>query len=70
MRGLHAARDIEEGEIILCVPDDYVLTLDYVKNTPIGKKMIEKDIISKLYFPNHSLFAVYVMYEWKKPEEE
>ena len=44
IRGMHATKDIKEGEIILFVPRRLIITLENVSETEFGKKMIEKEM--------------------------
>lgn len=43
-RGVHAARDIKKGEIILHVPKKQIITLEMAIASPIGRKMYEKGL--------------------------
>ena len=43
-RGVHAARDIQKGEIILHVPKHQIITLEMAMGSPVGKKMFEKGL--------------------------
>ena len=43
-RGVHAARDIKKGEIILYVPKEQIITLEMAFASPVGKKMYEKGL--------------------------
>ena len=43
-RGVHAARDIRKGEIILYVPKPLIITLEMAIASPVGKKMYEKGL--------------------------
>lgn len=43
-RGVHAARDIKKGEIILYVPKEQIITLEMAMASPVGKKMYEKGL--------------------------
>jgi hypothetical protein len=43
-RGVHAARDIKKGEIILYVPRHQIITLEMAISSPVGKKMYEKGL--------------------------
>jgi hypothetical protein len=43
-RGVHAARDIKKGEIILYVPKHQIITLEMAFASPIGAKMYEKGL--------------------------
>lgn len=60
-RGVHAARDIKKGEIILYVPKDLIITLELAFASPIGKKMYEKGLRQRLISPKHSFLATYIM---------
>lgn len=43
-RGVHAARDIKKGEIILLVPKHQIITLEMAIASPVGKRMYEKGL--------------------------
>ena len=43
-RGVHAARDIKKGEIILLVPKHQIITLEMAMTSPVGRKMYEKGL--------------------------
>ena len=43
-RGVHAARDIKKGEIILYVPKKQIITLEMAFASPVGSKMYEKGL--------------------------
>ena len=43
-RGVHAARDIKKGEIILYVPKPLIITLEMAIGSPVGKRMFEKGL--------------------------
>ena len=44
-RGIHAAENIKQYDIILFLPEELVLTLDKAQNTPIGLQMLHTDIL-------------------------
>lgn len=43
-RGVHAARDIKKNEIILKVPLHQIITLEMAFESPIGKKMMARNM--------------------------
>jgi len=43
-RGVHASRDIKNGETILLVPLKQIITLEMAFSSPIGKQMYEKGL--------------------------
>lgn len=43
-RGVHAARDIKKGEVILYVPKPLIITLEMAIGSPVGKRMFEKGL--------------------------
>jgi histone-lysine N-methyltransferase SETD3 len=65
-RGVHAARDIKKGEIILYVPKEQIITLEMAIGSPIGKKMFEKGLRQRLISPKHSFLATFIMQEKRK----
>ena len=69
-RGVHAARDIKKGEIILYVPKHQIITLEMAFASPIGKKMYEKGLRQRLISPKHSFLSTFIMQEKRKPDSE
>lgn len=69
-RGVHAARDIKKGEIILYVPKEQIITLEMAIHSPIGKKMYEKGLRQRLISPKHSFLSTFIMQERRKPVSE
>lgn len=67
-RGVHAARDIKKGEIILYVPKEQIITLEMAMASPVGKKMYEKGLRQRLISPKHSFLATYIMQEKRKEQ--
>ena len=43
-RGVHASRDIKNGETILLVPLNQIINLEMAFKSPIGKLMYEKGL--------------------------
>ena len=41
MRGLVANRNIKKGEVVLCVPKEFMLTVKACSETYLGKQMID-----------------------------
>jgi len=46
-----------------------LLTLEKAKNTPIGKKIVEKGLVSKFRTP-HTMLAVFLLQVMKRKMEE
>ncbi len=69
-RGVHAARDIKKGEIILYVPKPLIITLEMAIGSPIGKKMYEKGLRQRLISPKHSFLSTFIMQERRKEVSE
>lgn len=69
-RGVHAARDIKKGEIILYVPKEQIITLEMAISSPVGKKMYEKGLRQRLISPKHSFLSTFIMQERRKPASE
>lgn len=67
-RGVHAAKDIKKGEIILYVPKEQIITLEMAFASPVGKKMYEKGLRNRLISPKHSFLSCYIMQERRKPD--
>lgn len=65
-RGVHAARNIAEGETILYVPKTQIITLEMAYNSPIGAQMYAKDLRRKLISPKHSFLSCYLMQDRRK----
>ena len=66
-RGVHAARDIKQGETILYIPKEQIITLEMAFASPVGSKMYEKGLRQRLISPKHSFLATFVMQERRKP---
>jgi histone-lysine N-methyltransferase SETD3 len=60
-RGVHASRDIINGETILFVPHDQLMTLEMAMTSPIGSLMASKNLRSKLKSPKHSFLCCLLM---------
>lgn len=65
-RGVHAARDIKQGETILFVPKVEIITLEMAIESPIGQLMNARDFRRRLISPKHSFLATYIMQEKRK----
>jgi len=65
-RGVHAAQDIKNGECILKVPLNQIITLEMGFKSPIGKLMYEKGLRGRLISPKHSFLCAYILQEKKK----
>lgn len=65
-RGVHAARDIKQGETILFVPRKEIITLEMAIESPIGQLMNARDFRRRLISPKHSFLATYIMQEKRK----
>ena len=60
-RGVHAAQEIKNGETILVVPLDQIITLEMAFQTPIGKLMYEKGLRQRLISPKHTFLSSYLL---------
>jgi hypothetical protein len=60
-RGVHALRDIKNGEEVLYVPLDQIITLEMAFRSPIGKLMYEKGLRQRLISPKHSFLGAYLL---------
>ena len=69
-RGVHAARDIQKGEIILLVPKHQIITLEMAFASPVGKRMYEKGLRQRLISPKHSFLSTFIMQERRKEASE
>ena len=58
-RGLHAAGAIKKEEIVLLVPDRYILAYPVVSTTSIGKQIIDKDL--RNFFGQHILYVAFLL---------
>lgn len=65
-RGVHAKQDIKNGEVVLYVPLNCIITLEMAFRSPIGKLMYEKGLRQRLISPKHSFLGTYLLQEWKK----
>ena len=68
-RGVHASRDIQNGETVLYVPLKQIITLEMAFKSPIGKLMYEKGLRQRLISPKHSFLGTYLMQERRKDEK-
>ena len=66
-RGVHALNDINQGDVILYVPLNLLITLEMAFASPIGKLMYEKGLRSRLISPKHTFLGTYIMQERRKP---
>ena len=46
MRGVYAVEDVKKGETILFVPDKLMKSVDKGLESPIGKMLVEKNLVS------------------------
>lgn len=60
-RGVHAARNIKKGDIVLFVPLSQIITLEMAFESPIGRKMVQKNMKNRLLSPKHSFLSTYLM---------
>ena len=65
-RGVHAASNIKQGETILYVPVNEMLTLDMAMQSPIGSLMAARNFRQRLISPKHSFLATFIMEEKRK----
>jgi len=69
-RGVHAARNIKKGEIILLIPLKQIITLEMAFESPIGRKMVDKRMRDRLLSPKHSFLSTYLMQENRKKNSD
>ena len=72
MRGLYATCDIKKDEVILFVPDRYILCSERIIDIPqIDSiiKMIEKRKLKNV-FGELIVFAIYILLEMRKPSHQ
>lgn len=69
-RGVHAARNIKKGEIILLVPLKQIITLEMAFESPVGRKMVQRNMRNRLLSPKHSFLSTYIMQERRKNVSE
>ena len=67
-RGLMTTKDIKEGEIVLCIPNKFILGYHLASESPIGKQMLQKNL--KSYFGQNILFVAYILEERRKKPKE
>jgi histone-lysine N-methyltransferase SETD3 len=65
-RGVHAARNVKKGDILLFVPLSQIITLEMAFESPIGRKMVQKNMKNRLLSPKHSFLSTYLMQERRK----
>jgi hypothetical protein len=65
-RGVHAARNIRKGEVILFIPKNLLITLDMAMASPIGSLMAARNFLTRLISPKHSFLATFCMEEVRK----
>ena len=64
-RGVHAAEDITLDDTILFVPDEYLISLEDIWKTSLGKKMKEAKIELEAKCKRHIYFAAWLLQEKK-----
>ena len=69
-RGVHAARDIKQGDTLLFVPKDQLLTIEVAMTSPIVSLMVAKNLGSRLPNSKHSFFATFLMEEVRKQDSK
>ena len=69
-RGVHASREIRNGETVLFVPLQQIITLEMAFKSPIGKLMYEKGLRQRLISPKHSFLGTYLMQERRKGDAQ
>jgi len=65
-RGVHASMNIKNGETVLYVPLNLIITLEMAFKSPIGKQMYEQGLRQRLISPKHSFLGTYLLQEKKK----
>lgn len=69
-RGVHAARNIKKGEMILLVPLKQIITLEMAFDSPIGRKMVQRRMKERLLSPKHSFLSTFIMQERRKEQTD
>jgi len=69
-RGVHAKEEIKKGDTVLFVPHDTIVTLDLAKESPLGKYMVENEVVDYMYYKMSAYFAVFLMQERKNPNSK
>lgn len=69
-RGVHASRNIVNGETVLFVPLKQIVTLEMAFKSPIGQLMYEKGLRTRLISPKHSFLGTYLMQERRKADKQ
>ena len=65
-RGVHCAREIDKGEVVLLIPNSHIITLEMAKAEPVGRKMIEHNL--DLLSPKHCFLTTFILQEQRKPD--
>jgi len=71
-RGVHAACNIKLGDVILFLPHDEIITVDWACETPIGAKMKEAGLKTdkNLHFTLQNFMATYILNEIYNKRED
>eukprot|EP01022_Parablepharisma_sp_SALTPOND_P019559 TRINITY_DN3361_c0_g1_i1.p1 TRINITY_DN3361_c0_g1~~TRINITY_DN3361_c0_g1_i1.p1 ORF type:complete len:583 (-),score=90.94 TRINITY_DN3361_c0_g1_i1:4775-6523(-) len=65
-RGVVAKEDVLKDEDIIFVPVSVMITLKMAKQSPVGKKLVDKK--ANLIYPNNSFLSTFVLYEAANPK--
>jgi hypothetical protein len=65
-RGVHAAKHVKAGSILLYIPKERLITIEMAMTTPIGRKMLKAGLRNSLFSPKHSFLTTFILTEIKK----
>ena len=67
--GIFATKDIKEGELIMYIPREMILTLDEAQHSKTFEKLVEKKALGKLELSQSNLmFKLFMMEERRNPD--
>ena len=60
--GVFATQDIKEGETVMFIPREMMITLDEAEHSPTFEKLVQKGLLQKLELPQSDLmFKLFLM---------
>ena len=67
--GIFATQDIKEGDLIMYIPREMIITLDEAQHSKTFEKLAEKNVLRKLELSQSNLmFKLFLMEERRNPD--
>ena len=67
--GVFATGDIKEGDIVMFIPREMIITLEEAEHSPTFEKLVKKNVLQRLGLPQSDLmFKLFLMEERRNPE--